>query len=241
MQGQGGVAVGRQAQGFAQGQLLGHGLVLEQGVDHDIADEKDFFLGHPFPLQVFIGDAIRGEQIVAQHVGAQAIDFLGHVHVPGAQARLDMGHLDSQLFSRDGAGHGGVDIPHHDDQIRLFPQADLFELDHDPGGLLGMGTATHFQIDIGLGHAEVVEEGFAHLLVVVLAGVDEEVLDFVRVSVHGLDDRGHFHEVGAGADDVEDFHDLFSFFTSDDISAECFSPAVSIRIPSIRAASTDRS
>jgi hypothetical protein len=39
-----------------------------------------------------------------------------------------------------------------------------------------------------------------------LPGMHQKVADFIGISVHGLDDRGHFHEVGPGTDHVDDFH-----------------------------------
>lgn len=179
--------------------------VSEQGVDHHVADEVDLLFPYPFGQQVLVGEVIGGEEEVAEHVGAEAIDLLWHAHVAGAKTGLHMGHLNAQFLGGDGAGHGGVDIPHYDDQIGLFPQADLFEFDHDFGGLFGVGAGTDLQVDIRPGHAQVDEEGAAHLLVVVLAGVDQEMVNPFGIPVHGLDDRGHFHEVRASTNDVKYF------------------------------------
>ena len=205
MQSHGGITAGLQAHLGAEIEACSHLAVLHQGVDHDVADEEDLLRRHAFGFQVLVGEVVGGEQVVAEDVGAEAVDFLRHAHIPRTQTGLDVRHLDAELLGGDGAGHGRVDVADNDHQIGLLFQADLLEGDHDLCRLLGVRAAADFQVDVGLGHAEIVEEGFAHLLVVVLAGVDEEVLDLLGVFVHGLDDRGHFHEVGAGTDDVDDF------------------------------------
>ena len=45
-----------------------------------------------------------------------------------------------------------------------------------------------------------------HFLVIVLTGMDKEVLDLLGIFIHGLDDRGHFHKIRPGADDIQNFH-----------------------------------
>ncbi len=62
------------------------------------------------------------------------------------------------------------------------------------------------KVNIRLRHAEVVEEGLAHLLIVVLTGMDQQMLDLIRIFIHGLDNRGHFHKIGTGAHNVDNFH-----------------------------------
>ena len=37
-----------------------------------------------------------------------------------------------------------------------------------------------------------------------LTGVDEDLLEFIRIPGHLVDDRRHFHEVGPRAHDVQD-------------------------------------
>ncbi len=68
-----------------------------------------------------------------------------------------------------------------------------------------MGAGADFQINIGLGHPQVIKEGLAHFLVVVLPSMNEKVLNLLWISVHRLDDRGHFHKIRACADDIYDF------------------------------------
>ena len=200
------VALGGQAQLAAQIEGRRQRPVLEQGVDHHVADEENLIGGHPLGGQVLVGEMVGGEEIVAKDVGAEAVDLLGHGHVPRAQPGLDVRDLDPQLLGGDGTGHGRIDVADDDDQIGPLLQADLFELDHDPRRLLGVGAAADLQVDIRLGHAEIDEKGLAHFFVVMLPGMHQQMLDLVGILVHGLDDRGHFHEVRPGTDHVDDFH-----------------------------------
>lgn len=206
MQGQGGETFRLEPPPVHKADGCGLLPVPEQGVDHDVADEMDLLLPYPFGQQVLVGKVVGGEEKIAEHVGTEAVDLLRHGHVAGAQAGLHVGHPDAQFLGGDGAGHGGVDVPHDDDQIGLFPQADLFEFDHDFGGLFGVGAGADLQVDVRPGHAQVDEEGAAHLLIVVLAGMDEEMADPFGICVHGLDDRGHFHEVRASTDNIQYLH-----------------------------------
>ena len=182
-----------------------------QGVDHDVANEADPLLGHALPAQVLAGQAVRGQEQVAQAVRDQAVDLLGHGHVSAAKSRLDMADLDAQLLGRNRAGQGGVDVPHHHDPVGLFLQQHLLEGDHGLPDLLGMGAGPDLQVDVRVRDAETVEEAFGHAHVVVLAGVDQDVLDGPGgacgvMGRDGLHEGRDFHEIGASAHDGDDFH-----------------------------------
>ena len=53
--------------------------------------------------------------------------------------------------------------------------------------------------------AEIDKERLAHSFVVVLPGMDKQMLEFLRVLVHRLNDRRHFHEIRARTHNVYDF------------------------------------
>ena len=85
-----------------------------------------------------------------------------------------------------------------------------------------MAAGAHAQVDVRLGQLQLLEKDAFDMLLqqrpvaVVLAGVDQELLELLWVLRHlpppwppkvgGNGGRGGFHEVGAGADHVEDFH-----------------------------------
>jgi len=53
------------------------------------------------------------------------------------------------------------------------------------------------KIEIGLRHAEINEKRLAHALVVVLAGMHQEILKPLRIPLHRFNNRCHLHEIGA--------------------------------------------
>ena len=119
------------------------------------------------------------------------------------QPRLHMRHLDTELLGGDGAGHGGIDVADHDHQIGLFPQADLLEFDHDPGGLFGMAARPTSRSISGLGMPRSSKKALLMLLIIVLTGMHQQMLNAIRIAVHGLDDGSHFHEIRPRADDIK--------------------------------------
>jgi hypothetical protein len=72
--------------------------------------------------------------------------------------------------------------------------------------LFGMGTGTHAQVDIGIRNIQVFKKRPGHAVIIMLAGVDQQVFDPVFcicgpvMGVDGPDERGDFHEVGPCAD-----------------------------------------
>ena len=112
---------------------------LHQAVDHDIAHEVDLFRGDALVLEVCVGLFAGGEEEVRDLVCEQAVYLLGHGAVEGAEAGLDVGHRDVELGGIEGAGYGGVHVPHDDDEVGALFEQDLFELEHDGPCLLGVG------------------------------------------------------------------------------------------------------
>lgn len=176
------------------------GLVLEQGVDHRVADEVDLVGVGALVAQVADRVGARREEQVRELVGDEAVDLLGHRHVEGAQAGLDVGEGDAELARHEGSGHGGVDVAVDDDEVGAALGEELLEGDHHLGRLGAVRAGTDTEIDVGLGDAQLAEEDVRHLVVVVLAGVHEQLLDVV--SGQGLEDRGGLGEVGTRTGDV---------------------------------------
>jgi hypothetical protein len=61
---------------------------------------------------------------------------------------------------------------------------------------------------LGLGDLELLEEDLRHLVVVVLAGMDEDVLEMLWPALEHGGYRRDLHEVRAGPDDGEDLQPL---------------------------------
>ena len=65
-----------------------------------------------------------------------------------------------------------------------------------------MRAGTDGQVHVGRWNAQLLEEHVGHAYVVMLAGVDEGLLD-MRALLEGGEDGRDLHEVRAGSDDVE--------------------------------------
>ena len=204
MECQGGEAAVLQAPSIDEIEILSLAPVLRQGVDHDVADEVDPRVGHALGAEVVTCQAVRGEEVIADDVGAQTVDLFGHGHVSRPQAGLDVSHPYTELLGGDGAGQGGVDVAHDDHQVRPLVEADPLEGQHDARRLLAMTAGAHAEIDVGPRQTESVEEGLAHARVVVLARVHQDMPEAFGEAVERFDDRRHLHEVGTRADDVDD-------------------------------------
>ncbi len=90
-----------------------------------------------------------------------------------------------------------VDVMTHPQFRRQKKEA--LDADHDRGRLLGMRSRADLEIDDRLRHAQILEEDFGHALVVMLAGVDDLVVDAGRTK--GLVNGSGLHEVRPRAND----------------------------------------
>ena len=65
-----------------------------------------------------------------------------------------------------------------------------------------MAARAHAQVDVRRRQAQFLEKDAGHIVVVVLTGVEQALLDR-GVASHFGHQRGHFHQVGASAHDVQ--------------------------------------
>jgi hypothetical protein len=175
--------------------------VHPQGVDHDVAHAHDTVSRLALSQQVGVAVGRGREQQRGDAVGDDAVDLLGHVPVARAQAGLGMHHRDVQLGGHQRGRHGGVHVAHHVDQARLTRLEHLLQPHHHRRGLGGVRARAHAQVLGGARHAQVIEEDLAHRVVVVLARVDDVVVD--AACHEGRVDRRGLHEVRTGTDDRE--------------------------------------
>ena len=91
---------------------------------------------------------------------------------------------------------------HHQHHIRLEVGQDTLKAGHDPGSLLSVRGAADFQIDARPGDAQFVEEQAAHILVVMLSGVNQRRLDGGEFPIR-LHQRGDLHKVRSCTNDVD--------------------------------------
>ena len=113
-------------------------------------------------------------------VGDDAVDLFGHLAVEGAQAGFDMGHRDVQLAGGQGAGEGGIGVAVNHQPVRLGFEEDFFDRFQHASGLGAMAAGADAEVVGGLG-IQFLEENVGHVLVVMLAGVDEDFLTAGRL------------------------------------------------------------
>src|SRR5712692_10737017 len=196
-----------QCQLFTDSGLLGDRQKVAQGIDHHVADHENAAAGPTFFEEVLDGVFCRNQEIVGKCVGQDAVDLFGHRTVKAAESGLDVSYADTELRRGERNGDSGIDIAYHENQVRLaFDQNRLNTLQNF-GGLRGVRARANFEIDVRGGDAHLAKENVGQLLVIVLAGVNEDGLDF-RVALHLMHERRNFRKVGARPYDIHDFQAL---------------------------------
>ena len=189
----------------AERQLLesrrGAGLLSEpeERVDHHVADVMDALARDPFPQQVLDGGRLRGEAVVGQRVGHDAVDLFGHAAVEAAQPGLDVGQGQRHLVGDEAGGDRRRDVTHHHHEIRAGVGQHRGQAHHDLGGLGDDRAGVDPEVDVGPRDLELGEEPPGHAVVVVLARVNEPRPELRMVPHLGQQGRG-LHEVRARAD-----------------------------------------
>src|SRR2546426_991488 len=96
-----------------------------------------------------------------------------------------------------------VRVPVHEDEIGLLPIEDVLETVHHLRRLAGVTGASDSEVVVRSRHVEDLEEHVGHVLVIVLARVDQNLLVVLAdLPAH----RRGFNELRACADDARDFH-----------------------------------
>src|SRR3954453_7016598 len=130
-------------------------------------------------------------------VGDDAVDLFRHSTVVAAQPGFDVADADAELACGDRAGEGRVDIAGDHDEVGRELGKGLFEL------LRSRLRRPRVELDVRPWQRQLCEEHVAEECVVVLARVDEALLD-APTCVEGGVDRRDLDVVRARADDVDD-------------------------------------
>jgi len=118
-----------------------------------------------------------------------------------------VGNADTKFGGGERNSDGGIDVANDKNQVRLAFDKNGLNTLQNFSGLRGVGAGADFQVHVRRRDAHLPEENVGELFVIVLAGVDEDGVNF-RMELHLVHERRDFREVGARADDIEDFEAL---------------------------------
>jgi len=107
-------------------------------------------------------------------VDRDTIHLLRHGTIEGAQSRFDMTERDSELGGRERGREGGVGVPEHESAVRPLFLKQRAKALHDLRGLLRVARRSHAEDELRLSQAYGANKQFAHVPIVVLAGVNEQ-------------------------------------------------------------------
>ena len=156
-------------------------LAQRKCVHHHVADQLRA-LGEPLVVEVGHRRRGRGEEQVGQVVGHDPVALLGHAPVEGAQASFDVREprapaiVDGQLCGDDAPRPGSSSCRRRRGRrpARSSRSTGSRRRIISPV-IVPVRTAADLQVQRRRRHLEVAEEGRAHRVVVVLAGVDRAV------------------------------------------------------------------
>src|SRR6266700_967486 len=142
-----------------------------QRIDHDVSYEVHTLHADALATEVVGGGTFGRVEHVADLVGEQAIDLLGHRPIEAPQARLDMYYRDALLDGHQAARQRGIDVSDHDYATRRRDVDHGLEAAHDLRGLLRVGAGADVEHDVRCAQLEVGKQQILHFRVVMLPGM----------------------------------------------------------------------
>ena len=91
--------------------------MMQQGVDHDIADKVDFVFINPLFQQILFAALFSDEQKIRNLIRQYPVDFLRHSAIKTAQPGLHVDQLHALFHRNQATGNGRVDIADNNHQI----------------------------------------------------------------------------------------------------------------------------
>jgi hypothetical protein len=91
-----------------------------------------------------------------------------------------MGNRDVQLGRRQRARKSRVRVTVDDAPLRPLLQENALDCFQHSSGLPAMAARSHAQVALGPGHIQFFEENIGHILVIMLAGVNHELVERAR-------------------------------------------------------------
>jgi hypothetical protein len=140
-------------------------------------------------------------------IGKHPVELLRHRPVEGAQAGFDVYDRDVELRRGQGSGEGAVGVSIDERGVRLELKHRAFEGFEHAAGHGSMPLASQGKPLPRPRNSKLLEKDVAHVGVVMLAGVDQELLDAPRrIGGEGPAEHSRFHELRSGSDDRKDLH-----------------------------------
>ncbi len=98
------------------------------------------------------------EQVIAELVGDDPVDLLGHRAVEAPQAGLDVRDRDAELDRDERRGERGVDVARNDHEFGTLALHHRLDSLHHTRGLHGVARRPHAEHVVGRRDAELLEE-----------------------------------------------------------------------------------
>ena len=173
------------------------GQVLPQHLGHRAAGDIGALAGGALGVQIASGVLGIAHVHVGNMVHDAAVGLLGQTLVEAAVAGLHVEDGDVQPLGRDG-GQAAVGVAQDQQRVRLQPDHELIAFGDNVPDRLAEVLAHRVEIVVGRAQAEVFEKDAVQGVVVVLAGVDQDLLE---VSIAFLDDGRQTDDLRPGAHD----------------------------------------
>jgi hypothetical protein len=185
----------------AKPRLDGH-----EAVDHRVAHEVHALVLDPLAAQVLDRLVAVQEQHVRELVGDDPVDLLGHAAVEAPEPRLEVGDRQAHLGRDERHRQRRVHVARNDDQVGPLLLEDRLDPLHHARRLNGVTPGSDAEHVVRRGDAELLEEDVRHHPVVVLTGVDEEMLSVRKALAELCDYRRRLDEVRSRPDHGESSH-----------------------------------
>ena len=126
--------------------------------------------------QLLGGTLGRAQQQAREVVGEDAVELLGHAPVEAAHAGLDVSHRQRGLGGGQAAGERRVRVSIDENGLGSVVLEHRGQGAEHGGGLGRVRPTAQAQLDLRPGNVELAHEDARQLVVVVLAGVDEQLV-----------------------------------------------------------------
>jgi len=171
------IAAGPHPESCEHGLLAGGRQNRYGEVEHDVADLRHAG-DDAFGRQVGHGGVGRAEQQAREMVRQHTIDLFGHAPVEGAQARFDVRDGHVQLGRGERPGEGRVRVAVDQDEPRTHTCDGVGYARQHGRRLACVAVGADPELDVGARQGELFVEHAGELMVVVLAGVEQDLLDY---------------------------------------------------------------